>query len=63
MSNGTGIDDCDWETDCPQSKDKQHCDCWYDGKKCCYCKDPAVPFNEDKKSKSEAPRYITPGER
>lgn len=27
----------DWETECPASDDRQHCDCWYDGKPCCRC--------------------------
>lgn len=27
----------EWETECPNSDDKQHCDCWYDGKPCCRC--------------------------
>ena len=27
----------DWETECPKSDDKQHCNCWYDGKPCCRC--------------------------
>src|ERR1700679_2484045 len=31
------LDDCHWETECPRSNDKQHCDCWYDGKPCCRC--------------------------
>jgi hypothetical protein len=26
-----------WETECPKSNDRQHCDCWYDGKPCCRC--------------------------
>lgn len=26
-----------WETKCPKSDDRQHCDCWYDGKPCCRC--------------------------
>ena len=29
----------DWETECRNSLDTQHCDCWYDGKACCYCGD------------------------
>ena len=27
----------DWETECPKRDDKQHCNCWYDGKACCAC--------------------------
>ncbi len=26
-----------WETECAKSTDKQHCECWYDGKPCCRC--------------------------
>jgi hypothetical protein len=26
-----------WETECPKRDDRQHCDCWYDGKPCCAC--------------------------
>lgn len=26
-----------WETPCPASDDRQHCDCWYDGQPCCRC--------------------------
>ena len=26
-----------WETECPKSDDKQHCNHWYDGKQCCRC--------------------------
>lgn len=33
----------DWETDCLNSVDEQHCYCWYDGYKCCYCHEPADP--------------------
>lgn len=25
------------ETECPAREDGQHCNCWYDGKKCCAC--------------------------
>ena len=31
----------DWETPCSVHPDGQHCVCWYDGKKCCACGDPA----------------------
>jgi len=33
----------DWETPCPDREDKQHCNCWYDGDKCCSCGDAASP--------------------
>lgn len=29
--------DENWETECPRSDDRQHCNCWYDGKPCCRC--------------------------
>ena len=29
----------DWETECPKSDDKIHCNHWYDGGKCCSCGD------------------------
>lgn len=28
------------ETSCPAREDEQHCNCWYDGKKCCGCGNP-----------------------
>lgn len=31
-----------WETPCPKREDKQHCDCWYDGERCCACGDGGV---------------------
>jgi len=30
------------ETPCPKRRDKQHCNCWYDGAPCCACNAPAV---------------------
>lgn len=30
------------ETACPKREDRQHCNCWYDGKACCACGDPAT---------------------
>lgn len=36
------------ETECnASSKDGQHCNCWYDGKACCYCNDPAQPQEDE----------------
>jgi hypothetical protein len=32
-------DGSDEETPCPKREDKQHCNCWYDGKPCCACGD------------------------
>lgn len=31
----------DEETPCPAREDGAHCNCWYDGKACCACGDPA----------------------
>jgi hypothetical protein len=31
------------ETPCPKREDKQHCNCWYDGERCCACGDEAAP--------------------
>lgn len=28
-----------WETDCPKREDRMHCNCWYDGGRCCACGD------------------------
>jgi hypothetical protein len=33
----------EWETPCPAREDKQHCNCWYDGKACCGCGDEPSP--------------------
>jgi hypothetical protein len=30
------------ETPCPNSDDKLHCRCWYDGDACCSCRAPAM---------------------
>jgi len=32
-----------WETPCPARDDKQHCNCWYDGKPCCGCEGATPP--------------------
>lgn len=26
-----------WESSCLKRADGQHCDCWYDGDRCCAC--------------------------
>lgn len=35
-----------WETTCPKREDHQHCNCWYDGEKCCACGDNPQLENE-----------------
>lgn len=37
----------DWETDCPKRDDQMHCNCWYDGGRCCACGDD--PATEEQK--------------
>ncbi len=34
------------ETACPKREDKIHCDCWYDGDRCCACGDPKMTEEE-----------------
>lgn len=42
MKNKT-IPNCDIkEGYCPNRKDKTHCECWWDGEKCCSCGDGII---------------------
>lgn len=34
---------------CRKREDAQHCNCWYDGEKCCACGAPALPESESSK--------------
>lgn len=35
-----------WETPCPNREDKQHCNCWYDGRGCCACGANSLSANQ-----------------
>ncbi len=36
------IDNSDKETPCTKREDKIHCECWWDGDKCCACGAPEM---------------------
>ena len=38
----------DWETPCPNREDGIHCNCWYDGGRCCACGDDTKETDEHK---------------
>lgn len=44
-----------WETPCPKREDKLHCECWYDGEKCCACGDPEMS-DEEREEKGMEPK-------
>jgi len=50
VSNGK---EYDWETACPKRADAQHCNCWYDGEKCCACGAPEMTAEEKKEAGAE----------
>lgn len=47
MERALATHDREGETSCPKREDGQHCNCWYDGKACCACGDPAYEMPND----------------